>query len=602
MYIPRNLHLLLLLFFYSVVASASPVSETYTSNVANNFFIQKNQSRGHIVETLCCKYGNMTVAHVHNFSKGGWVMVSADDAIEPIVAYNFSDQYQIKTSDSIQTTIFQSLLAKIEENKTKSFARSPKWDVLSKVPSVGLKSFSQNQIGNLLVNDKGEEIKWNQTDYYNDYCPTQDGKHCLVGCIPTAASMIMYKRQWPTNYLEEDIIGSPAIDWSSMESKLTHKNDAVAQLMATLGKHAKAEYGIESTGCLIDDLVRTLTDYGYFCINVTISSRFFEEPFVSNEEFINIMRSEIMQGRPVLFSGTQNRSVPGHTFVVSGMDSEDENFFYCNLGWGGSYNGFYNFSDKVDVQLPYLKRPEELVHHIMPIRKLSTPKPSISNVLCKTGVGGYVEADVENANSYLLLTIKKVFVIDSLYFNGTLFTNEGYKPKIVTRNFGPVDGDHLKVDCSSRLIDDATLYCLVVYSDNGEYVDEQRFFDGSECEFVESDMWSGTEASICQEELPISWHYYECIDANETNAVEIMKQDAQIPFSISFSDSRQYICIASDIEDYNLTLIDMQGRSVANYNSLKSNSVLNIGNLPTGVYNVLFKWQDNHYTCKIVKK
>ena len=114
--------------------TASFVSEEFTCKIADNFFSQKGVAKGFISSTVNCQSGNRTVAYVHNFSQGGWVMVAADDAIEPIVAYNYDNTYALDTTDDIQASIFKGLSDRIEHLSKSSTRKSEKWSILSKKP------------------------------------------------------------------------------------------------------------------------------------------------------------------------------------------------------------------------------------------------------------------------------------------------------------------------------------------------------------------------------------------------------------------------------------------------------------------------------------
>lgn len=585
--------------------TASFVSEEFTCKIADNFFSQKGVAKGFISSTVNCQSGNQTVAYVHNFSQGGWVMVAADDAIEPIVAYNYDNTYALDTTDDIQASIFKGLSDRIKHLSKSSTRKSEKWSILSKkpYPSNTLRVASSTvSYRNLLVNDKRAAILWNQSTFYNSLCPVIDGKHCLTGCVPTAAGMIMYMWQWPERYPREDVDGDVAIEWDKMEGKLTDENQHVALLLASIGKHTEVEYGVDSTFGNISKVEQTLRDYGYLTI--------MEDPYVSSaekaeaaqEELVTLIRSEIKQGRPVLFSGSSARTPSGHSFVVCGIDDEHEEYFYCNLGWGGRNNAFYNFSDRGNEDLPYLEK-SRFIHHIMPIHS-SNDKPVISNATSKTGPNGFFEAEVSNAQSYVFMAIKEFEVMDTLIINGNMYVNEVKRPKIILRKFGIVDESpsSIRIDCGSDLIDDATLYCFVAYDKNGQYTHKQCFFDGTECEIEEPDEWGFSAGSICQETLAQDWSYYELDIKSERTSVALRKEVGGNKFSIYSNAENNEFCVVSEEKDYDISILDMTGKNIANFRSLNGNKIFKLEHTVPGIYNVIISWNGKQQTHRIVKK
>jgi hypothetical protein len=59
------------------------------------------------------------------------------------------------------------------------------------------------------------------------------------------------------------------------------------------------------------------------------------------EEWDNLVRAELSEGRPVIYRG--QGAVGGHAFNVDGV--QDQNWFHINWGWGGSYNGYFLLDD-----------------------------------------------------------------------------------------------------------------------------------------------------------------------------------------------------------------------------------------------------------------
>ncbi len=174
--------------------------------------------------------------------------------------------------------------------------------------------------------------QWNQWGPYNYLCPP----NCPSGCVPTAVAQIMYYWRWPDVTREtvngEDFSGH-VYDWDNMldnyetTSYTAKQANAIAQLMADVGKALGTVYTPEASG--------TSTDFMPLFLNFKYNSDF----KAYSENLNEVMKSELDQNRPMLYSARPAGDGYGHELVVDGYTSED--YFHFNYGWGGSYDGFY---------------------------------------------------------------------------------------------------------------------------------------------------------------------------------------------------------------------------------------------------------------------
>jgi hypothetical protein len=67
----------------------------------------------------------------------------------------------------------------------------------------------------------------------------------------------------------------------------------------------------------------------------------------TKDEWIAMIREELSNGRPIIYSGN-SPSMGGHTWVVDGYDAQGR--IHMNWGWLGSANDYYD----VDLNLPGL--------------------------------------------------------------------------------------------------------------------------------------------------------------------------------------------------------------------------------------------------------
>lgn len=207
-------------------------------------------------------------------------------------------------------------------------------------------------------------IKWSQGEPYNNECPLYYGQNrSVTGCSATAQAMIMRYHKWPES-LANDIpsykSGGVTVegvtagegrhyDWDNMaecygydgETGENHaytetQADAVARLLADVGKSLETQYGPES-GASDDMPYYSLTKYFDYDPDII---QYINRTSTSLAQWIDILKKELDEARPVFYAGQSNGG--GHAFVCDGYDSD--NYFHINWGWGGYSNGYYDIT------------------------------------------------------------------------------------------------------------------------------------------------------------------------------------------------------------------------------------------------------------------
>lgn len=204
---------------------------------------------------------------------------------------------------------------------------------------------------------------WHQSSPYNDKCPTMasNGNRAVTGCVATAAAQIIYywhreantKLSYDTpTYSYGDapcreefklLRGTPIkydLMRPSYSSEPQQFRDAVATLMAAVGMSAWLTYGSSTAGQIGD------------CVNV-FGNQFglnggrcvYKSSGYSEEAWANLLYEELINGRPVLYTGC-NAENSGHAVVCDGYQASS-GFFHINFGWGANYNGYFSLVDGV---------------------------------------------------------------------------------------------------------------------------------------------------------------------------------------------------------------------------------------------------------------
>lgn len=319
------------------------------------------------------------------------------------------------------------------------------------------------------------EIKWGQDAPYNLLCPTlSNGKHAAAGCVATAMAQIMYYWRWP-----EIGQGSHSYDWdynntvttlsanfgnskyewdlmmpsydnnSSNESQL-----AVAKLLSDVGISVDMDYGVSSSA-YSTDVVDALKTYFKYDKNVNNLGRI---SFRSNE-WEQILREELDEGRPVLYSGQSSSS--GHAFVCDGYN--EDGYFHFNWGWDGSFDGYFlttileptNFgtneiNDGYNVYQGMVVGIQPLVENSESRGYINMISWSIGNSECE--VGSYININVSQIFSVYSNTLDFDFALN-LYKGEELICSELMESRKSVRpnvSFGNYD---IKFDMPKELQD-----------------------------------------------------------------------------------------------------------------------------------------------------
>lgn len=273
-------------------------------------------------------------------SGSGFVIVSGDDAIAPILAY--STQYTAPMADVLPAN-FEGWLRYVDS--AVRFAREH--DVVADKSTAQKWSDGYKPVAATMLNT----ARWSQVAPYNNECPIDNGAHSLTGCTQTAMAIIMYHNRWPerakgtteaytTKYGLEvaarDL--NHAYDWESMietyiEGEYSDTQaEAVAVLMADLGHAFKAEYTATDTGAM-PNMLSLYQNFGYSHASTITTRNTF-----NTDSWLSKLRRDIEAGNPIFYAG-YTAEWAGHAFVLDGVDAND--YFHVNWGWGGVYDGFF---------------------------------------------------------------------------------------------------------------------------------------------------------------------------------------------------------------------------------------------------------------------
>lgn len=285
----------------------------------------------------------------------GFVLVSGDDRVSPILAYSLQGAYtQTNVPPALQKMIEgykQQIIYAQGQNLQPSTEIATTWAKL--LANQAIPSKSSKAVNPLLT------TTWDQAPYYNALCPYDNvaGEYTVTGCPATAMAQIMKYWNYPLqgtgfhSYNDPQYgtqtanFASTTYNWSAMPTNVGSANNAVATLMYHCGVSVETNYGIASSGGS-GAYVISAASAGTHCCEYAFKTYFGYNPATlkgllrsnyTDEAWKNLLKADLNNAMPIQYAGYGSGG--GHTFVCDGYDAND--FFHMNWGWGGYYDGYF---------------------------------------------------------------------------------------------------------------------------------------------------------------------------------------------------------------------------------------------------------------------
>ncbi len=291
--------------------------------------------------------------------KKGFVIVSGENHLPSVIAY--SRQSYLDYNDlPIQ---LKSLLKSYDE-RVKDFRKNG-----GKDEARARKVFIRNP---QVVVEPLLTSKWSQRKPFNSLMPKVNGSRrpAPAGCVATAMGQIMYYHKWPergegkhsytnpiTNVRLSARFWSSRYEWDKMENIYRihyikqadgsikeniyydeKKAKSVAKLMYDIGVSVDMQYGLFSdggSGTYTRLAAKAFNEYFKYKAEYIVRDACY------GDEFMDIIRRELKEKRPIIFSGSSTSS--GHAWVVDGYDEND--YLHCNWGWEGVAEGYFDINN-----------------------------------------------------------------------------------------------------------------------------------------------------------------------------------------------------------------------------------------------------------------
>lgn len=342
---------------------AGPVDQKTAQRIGDKFMKTTSlANKADIQSTIAYTYGTREQAEIYifNIKGGGFVVVSAEDAVKPILAYATTGSFSsTDIADGFDFTM-QGFREEIQYVRDHNIAATS--DITAEWKSIEETGYiRQNR------NQKTVDIllasTWNQNFPYNNQCPEDpegNGGYVYAGCVATAMGQVInyYKHPargtgshsytpggwgYPSYPTQTANFGQTDYHFELMPNDLDSLSSDteifyIAQLLHHLGISVDMMYSPDGSGAYSFSVPGALSSYfGFTGGNLEDKNGYYGGGY-SNEEWINMLKTELDQRRPLYYSGSDDSGAGGHAFVCDGYDEND--YFHFNWGWSGRDNAY----------------------------------------------------------------------------------------------------------------------------------------------------------------------------------------------------------------------------------------------------------------------
>jgi len=409
----KNYQFCLLMFLSWTVISdtiiGQNVSYTDAEKVAKNFFstispAHKNKAANiNVANKYESIEGNDAYYYIFNMEPTGFVIVAGDQKINPIIGYSEESYISFEEDNENFWSYMSGQQEGIKRLKNAKVAAKEKnlnkWkELLSDNFEATTAEKTGVQVGPYTT------THWGQRDYFNTQCPVDDegyDGYCNTGCVATCLAQVLKYYEHPPVHgygekeYEDDDYGTQYVnfcesvyEWDEMPDTLGEYNEEVAELMYNAAVSLETEF-IPAGGSLayFSDMKNALIyHFGYDDSIIRLKR---SDDFDNDEEFFDLIKSELDEGRIVSLRGKSIYSSGSHVWIVDGY--KDDDYYHMNVGWNKQANGWYfdngelwegteyDFYPDSDGNLSYMESVH-IMFNIMPPEEDGCQEPSTSDI------------------------------------------------------------------------------------------------------------------------------------------------------------------------------------------------------------------------------
>ena len=330
----------IIIFFNVLFSEFVNISEI--RNLAINFFDIKKLEYDYLLSDVYIKKeNNVPTLYILNFKSGGFIVISSNNKVMPILAYSFKNNLDVNNMpvqvDYIISSYSENVFNVINDNFEVDSNIENLWEVYL---NDNQQEQNYREINPLIT------ANWNQGGNWNSLCPNNS----LVGCVAVAMGQIMYYWRHPNQGIGYSQYYSPehgiiSVDFSDYIYNFDNMNDNNPTydsqlLLYHAGAAVEMDYSPWASGasvCWDGPSAQSALDnnFNYYDeITCVVKNNY------NIDDWNALIKDQLDKGWPVIYRGYSENA--GHAWNVDGYQ---EDYFHCNWGWGGSSNGYFYFDN-----------------------------------------------------------------------------------------------------------------------------------------------------------------------------------------------------------------------------------------------------------------
>ncbi len=371
--------MLFTILLFSFGLFAKQVGFDSCKTIANNKLIQLGKSNDFSIITsdeILDQNSKNVLFCVFELQPKGYIVTTAENDLPPIIAYSFTANFYDEESGNILLNML-----KIDIHlRLENIPNLPE-EVISNRNESWLKMLNEN-----IENSRFEQwppegttptggwliYNWSQSSPYNIFCPmdTVTGSRSVAGCPAIAMAQILNyhrttncvsfddsddyyhnfqgRQYWiDDDYLLHDFLSFPEMN-VCLDTLAFHylyeipvTNTDKAALVFACGVAAQQVYTSQVSGTFgVNQAHQAYLKFNFDGVQLIDET---------TPNFYEQIAQNMMDALPVHFASVTPQWDAGHNFVVDGYNTDE--YYHLNMGWGGSYNGWYLLPDEIPYGL-----------------------------------------------------------------------------------------------------------------------------------------------------------------------------------------------------------------------------------------------------------
>lgn len=592
---------------------ASPVEQATAHRLAVNFWNTYRPLQTAPVDALKCLHFD-ELQHMYVFVNNGegFVIVSSDDCVRPVLGYSFDDPFPEQLHPELRywlSTYEQQIRAITGQRGATPLSADPRWATLldGEVPPQPLSL----QLVPVLC-----ETRWDQGDPYNGSCPFDSVRNdrAVVGCVATAMAQIMKRWNHPSCGTGEHSYDHHAMDhytsygtqyadfahttymWQDMPNIVNfgtspHRASALATISYHCGVAVDMMYGTHSMGgsgayssCgYWTSACAEHAFYEYFKYDPA-TVRYRDRDYYSDSVWLAMIDEDLANGRPMYYSGSDTTG--GHAFVLDGSNLDTT--YHFNWGWSGWGNGYYAMnnlapgSGGIGGNATYSFNLEQgAIFGIQPVPEVFDTV-DVYDTVC-TNYSSYTLHEYTLPVANCDTTLRHLTTILRLHLKVVTSNTITYTSN--TGGFGQVENHEY---CSA---DGAVLIDCPFSRNNYHFIGWSLQRTGTPDTLYQP---GDTVRLNRNTNLYARWqkNTTEGVDEVEENALNLWPNPTEEDINFSLTNA----------EDITVNVIDAWGRVAIQRQLVGDKAKISLKKLPAGVYTVVVYTSDKVYKRQVIKK